>query len=96
MKSMCIHRIHLSRQFLEEFLLVQPVLEGLTSVDKYDRHLIGELAAQKIVGFNIDFPPAETAPALQLRELLLDDFAKVTSLAGIHDHFADEGHSRGV
>jgi hypothetical protein len=84
------------RQLLQELLLIQPILEGLAPVDKYDRHFVGELAPKQVIGFYVNFPPPETAPALQFRELLFDDFAQMASLAGVNDDFAKEGHFAGV
>src|SRR4029077_16081276 len=55
---------------------------------------VGELALEAVVGFDVHFAPAEAAAALQLGELFLHDFAKMASLAGIHDHFAEQGHGR--
>ena len=85
-------RLDLPRQLLQELLLVEPVLEGLAAVNEDDWHFVGELTTQKFIGFHVNFAPAETAPALELRQLLFDDLAQVTSLAGINDNFAKEGH----
>src|ERR1700738_1001054 len=71
-------------QFLQEFLLVQPVLKGLAPVYEDDRNFIGELALEAIVGLDVNFAPVKASAALQLLELFFHDFAKVASLAGIH------------
>ena len=81
-------------QFLQKFLLVQPVFEGLAPVYKHYGDFVGELALEAVVGFDVNFAPAEAAAAFQLLELLFHDLAKVASLAGIDDHFAEQGHGR--
>jgi hypothetical protein len=73
-------------------LLVHPIFEGFSPVDKDDWNFVRELAPEQIVGFDVNFTPAKATPALELGKLFLHDFAKVTSLAGIHDHFAQDGH----
>jgi hypothetical protein len=82
----------LTGQLLQEFLFIQPVFEGLSAVDENHRDLVSELALELVVGFNVNFSPAKAAAPLQLREFFLDDFAKVASLPGIHNNFAQEGH----
>src|SRR3954453_21579519 len=82
----------LAGQFLQEFLFVQPVFESLSAVDKNNGDLVRELALQLVVGFDIHFTPMKAAPALQLRELLFYDFAKVASLPGVHNDFAQNRH----
>lgn len=77
-------------EFFEEFLLIQPILEGLTPVDEDYRDFVGELATQAVVGFDVNFTPPEAASALQFRKLLLHNFAKVASLAGIHNDLAKQ------
>jgi hypothetical protein len=73
-------------------LLVQPIFEGFSPVDKDDGDLIRKLAPELIVGFYVNFTPAKATPAFELCKLFLHNFAKVTSLARIHDHFAEDGH----
>ena len=73
-------------------MLIHPVFEGFSPVDEDDGNFVRELAPEQIVGFNVNFAPAKATPALELCKLLLHDFTKVTSLAGIHDHFAEDGH----
>ena len=46
------------------------------------------------VGVDVDFPPGEAAPLVQLVEALLDDFAEMASLAGINDDFTRLRHSK--
>jgi len=81
-------------QLLEEFLLIQAVLEGFAPVDKNHRNFVREFALQQIIGFNVDFTPTEAAPAFEFRELLFHDLAQMASLAGIHDDFAKKRHRR--
>ena len=71
----------LACQLLQEFLLVETVLESLASVDEYDRNFVRELTSQQFVGFDVYFTPAEASSALQFRELLLHDFAEMASFA---------------
>jgi hypothetical protein len=78
--------------FLQKFLFIQPVFEGLSAVDENYRNLVSELALELVVGFNVNFSPAKAAAPLQLREHFLDDLAKVASLPGIHNNFAQDGH----
>jgi hypothetical protein len=75
-------------QFLKKFLLVQPILEGFAAIDEDYGDFVGELAAETVVGFNINFAPTEATAALQFGEFLFHDFAKMASLAGIHDDLA--------
>ncbi len=81
-------------QFPKKFLLIQPVLEGFAAIDEDDGDFVGELAAQAVVGFNINFMPMEAAAALEFGEFLLHDFAKVASLAGIHYDLTKQRHAR--
>ena len=85
-------RERLTGQLLQEFLFIQPVFEGLAAIDENYRDLVSELALEFAVGFNVNFSPAKAAAPLQLRELFLDDLAKVASLPGIHNNFAQDGH----
>ena len=84
----------LTGQFFQEFLLVEAVLERLTSVDEDHRHFVGKLAPEQIVRVHINLAPLKPAPALQFAELFLDDLAEVTAFSGINDHFAQERHRR--
>ena len=81
-------------QFPKEFRLIQPVLKSFMPVYEYDWDFVGELTLEAVVGFDVNFAPVKAAAALQLLELLFHDFAKVASLAGIHDHFAEQRHGR--
>jgi hypothetical protein len=83
---------NLTGQFLQEFLFIEPIFEGLSSVDENHRNFVSELALEQVVGFYVYFAPAEAAPPLQLRQLFLHDLAKVAPLAGVNDNFAQDGH----
>jgi len=83
-----------SAQFAQEFLLVHVVLKRFAAVDEDYGDLVGIAASHFGVGVHVDFPPGEAATLVQLDEALLDDFAEMTSLAGINDDFARGGHSR--
>ena len=80
--------VNLPGELFQELLLIQPVLEGLSAVYEHDRYLVGELPAQKLIGLHVHFAPAEPTSALELRQLLFDDLAQMTPLAGINDDFA--------
>jgi hypothetical protein len=77
-----------ARQFAKKFLLVHPILERFTSVDKNNWDLVVELAAQSCVCVHVHFAPDESATSGKLGEALLDHLAKVASLTGIHDDVA--------
>ena len=85
-------QFRLACQLLQELLLVHPIFEGFSPVYKDDGDSVSELALELIVGFNVNLTPAKATPAFELGKLFLHDFAKVTSHAGIHDHFAQDGH----
>jgi hypothetical protein len=94
-KASILHgRAFSTRQFLKEFLLVQPVLKCLPTVDEHYWDFVGELAPEAVVGFYVHFAPVKAATTLQLLELLFHDLAKMASLAGIYDHLAEQGHGR--
>jgi hypothetical protein len=82
----------LSRQFLEEFLLVQPVFESFASVDEDHRDFIRELAPEAIISLNVDFAPAKASPALQFSQRFLHDLAKMTSLSRVHNNVTQIRH----
>jgi hypothetical protein len=77
----------------EEFLLVHVVFERFTAVDEDYRNLVVEIAAQLLVGVDIDLAPVETAAAMQLDQAFLHDLAQVTPLASVKLHFARLRHS---
>jgi len=85
-----------SAQFAQELLLVHVILKLFAAVDEDYGDLVGIAATDFGVGVNVDFPPGEAAMLVQLVEALLDDFAEMTSLAGINHDFARLRHSRSL
>src|ERR1700686_1594077 len=83
-----------SAQFAQEFLLVHAVLKSFAAVDEDYGDLVGIEAADFGVGVHVDFPPGEAATLVQLDDALLDDFAEMTSFAGIDDNFPRLRHAR--
>jgi hypothetical protein len=77
----------LTGQFLEEFLFVHAVLEGLAAVDEDDGDLVVVLAAQFGVGVDVYLSPLEAAALMEFDEALLNDLAEMAPFAGIHDDF---------
>jgi hypothetical protein len=75
-------------KFAKEFLFIHAVLERLAAIDKDYGNLIVVFATQSGVRVDVDLPPLEAAAAMKLDEALLDDFAEMTSLAGIYDDVA--------
>src|SRR5579862_2968437 len=73
-------------ELVEEFALVHAVLESFLAVNEDDGNFVGELAAQVVVGIDIDVAPGESAAALQLDERFFHKFAQVTSSPRVHDH----------
>ncbi len=86
----------LSAQFAQELLLVHAVLKRFAAVDEDYGDLVGIAAPDFGVGVNVDFMPGEATMLVQLDEALLDDFAKMTSLAGINHDFPRLRHSRSL
>ena len=85
---------HSSAQFAQEFLLVHAVLESLAAVNENYGDFVVVQATDFSVGVDIDFTPGEAAAAVEFDEALLDDFAEMTSLAGIYDDFPGLRHAR--
>src|ERR1700688_2793620 len=83
-----------SAQFAEEFLLIHAVLKSFAAVDEDYGDLVGIEAPDFGVGVYVDFPPGEAATLVQLDDALLDDFAEMTSLAGINEDFPRRRHAR--
>ena len=69
----------------EKFLFVHTVLERLAPIDKDDRNLVIVLTAEFGIRVDINFVPVKTAAFMEFHEALLDDFAEMTTLAGIDD-----------
>jgi hypothetical protein len=65
------------------------VLEGFVAIDEDHRDFVGELAPQLFVAIHVHVLPGEPASTMQLGESLFDDFAEVTSFAGIEHDLAE-------
>src|SRR3984893_12609210 len=83
-----------SAQFAQKFLFVHAVLKSFAAVDEDYGDLVGIEAPDFGVGVDVDFPPGEAATLVQLDDALLDDFAEMTSLAGINEDFPRRRHAR--
>ena len=83
-------------EFAEEFFFVHAVLEGFAAVDEDYGDFVGIEAADFGVGVYVNFTPVKAAALLEFDEALLDDFAEMTSLAGINHDFARLRHSRSL
>src|ERR1700756_3401024 len=68
----------LAGQLAQEFLLVHAVLESFPAIDEDDRHFVVELAAEFMVGIDVNFLPGKSAAAGELGETLFYNFAEVT------------------
>ena len=51
----------LAGQLVQEFLFVNAVFEGFASIDEDDWHFVGKLPSQRVVRFDVHFPPAKAA-----------------------------------
>jgi hypothetical protein len=69
------------------------VLKSLAAIDKDHGDFVVIEAPAFGVGVYVDFTPGEAAPLVELDEALLDDFAEMTSLAGIHHDFPRLRHA---
>ena len=81
------------RKPAEKFLLVHAVLKRLAAVDENDRDFIIELAPELGVRVDIDFTPGKAAAARKFGKALFHHFAKVASLARVHDYIAQLWHA---
>jgi hypothetical protein len=86
--------VSLAGEFAEEFALVHAVFEGFAAVDEDDGDFIVKLAADFVIGINVDFTPGEAALAGKLDQAFLDDFAEMASLAGVNHDLAGVWHGR--
>src|SRR5579864_715058 len=77
----------------QEILLVHAVFESFFAVNKDHGDLVGELAAEEIVGVHINLLPGELRLAGELGERLFNYLAKVAALAGIEDDLVRHGQS---
>src|SRR6266478_8740405 len=81
-------------QFAQEFLLIHVVLKSFATVDENDGDFVCIEAANFGVGVDVDFSPGEAATLVEFDDALLDDFAEMTSLAGINEDFPRRRHAR--
>jgi hypothetical protein len=72
------------------------VFEGFVTVDENEGDFVGELAAQFVVAFDVDFAPGETTAALQLGESFLHDFAEMAALARVNNDLSQRFHGRSL
>jgi hypothetical protein len=87
-------KVSLAGEFAEEFALVHAVFEGFVAVDEDDGDFIVKLAADFVIGIDVDFTPGEAALAGKLDQAFLDDFAEMASLAGVNHDLAGVWHGR--
>lgn len=87
-------RERLGAQLAQEFLFIHAILERFAAVNENYGDLVVIEAAGLGVGVHVDFSPGEAATFVQLDQALFDDFAEMTSLAGINDDFTRLRHSR--
>jgi hypothetical protein len=83
-------------EFAEEVGFVHAVFERFASIDKDYRDFVGELTTEFFVAIDIDVLPGEAAAAMKFGEGLFDDFAEMTSFAGIYHDLAGLGHGVSV
>jgi hypothetical protein len=74
-------------------VLIHAVFEGFAAVDEDDGDLVGELAAELVVGVDVDFLPGEAATAMEFGEGFFDDLAKVAAFASVEHDLAGLGHA---
>jgi hypothetical protein len=74
-------------------VLVHTVFEGFAAIDEDDGDLVGELAAELVVGVYVNFLPVEAAPAVELGQGFFDDLAEVAAFAGVDHDLAGIGHA---
>jgi hypothetical protein len=81
-------------QLAQKFLLIHAVFKCLLPVDEYHGNLVVIEAPDFGVGVHVDFTPAKATTLVELNQALLDDFAEMTSLAGIDHDFPRLRHAR--
>jgi len=86
----------LSGELAEEFLLGHAVFESFAAVDEDHGNFVGELAAEIVVGVDINFLPIEAAAAVELGHRFFDDFTKVAALARINNDLPQIRHGGSV
>jgi len=87
-------RARSSAQFAQEFLFIHVVFKGFAAVDEDYGHLVIVEAPDFGVGVHVDFSPSEAATLVELDDALFDDFAEMTSLAGVNEDFPRRRHAR--
>src|ERR1700674_2753046 len=70
-------------ELAEKVGFIHAVFEGFAAVDEDDGNFVGELGAELFVAVHVYVLPGEAAAAVQFGERFFDDFAEVTSLAGV-------------
>jgi hypothetical protein len=65
-------------------VFVHAVFEGFAAVDEDDGDFVGELAAELVVGVNVDFLQVESASAMEFGQRLLYNFAQVAAFARVN------------
>lgn len=84
----------LAGELAEEFLLVHTVFESLAAVDEDDRDFVVELAAEFVIGVDVDLAPGETAAPREFAEALFHHFTEVASFAGVDNNIARLWHAK--
>jgi hypothetical protein len=82
-----------SAQFPQKFLFIHTVLKSFVTINKDYRDFVIVEAPGFSVGVYVHFLPGKTSPLVELDEALFDDFAEMTSLAGINDDFRSLRHA---
>jgi hypothetical protein len=82
----------LAGEFAEEFVFVHAVFEGFAAVDEDDWDFVGELAAELLIGVDVNFLPVEAAAAMEFGQRLLDDLTKVAAFAAVENDLTGVGH----
>jgi len=85
-----------SIELTKKLMFIHAVLESFAPIDEDHRDFIVIEASNLKVGIHVDFTPREAAAFMELDDALLDDFAEMTSLAGIHHDFPRLSHAKGV
>jgi hypothetical protein len=83
----------LAGQLAEKLLLVHSVFERLAAVDEDHGNFVVKLATEVGVGVHVDLAPGKASAARELAQAFLYDFAKMTSLTGIHHNAARLRHA---
>ena len=85
-------RTVLTGQLAQELVLVHAVFEGFAAVDEDYWDFVGELAAELLVGVNVNFVPNKACASLKFSQAFFDDFTQVAALARVHDDLAGSRH----